>query len=142
MQFCQLFMGGAGRITTFRRVWSTTQAASDVSNVSDSSEALGTDWAAAGVFAELLYSTYSEKYFEDWSATYDPMGRDGFALDWVRYDYGKPGSGGQDRQSRPNLVDAWTYDSKYDENTVCGSCFPLRCLAWQCTLINVLMLAV
>ena len=112
----------AGKITTFRRVWNATDVASDGSEASKDSESLGTDWAAEGVFAELLYSTFSEKYFADWSASYDPMGPEGFDLNWVRYDYGKPGSGGADRQARPKLLDAWTYDSKYDENTVCGFC--------------------
>lgn len=111
-----------GKITTFRRVWKGAPSDPfDPSSESEDSETLGTDWAAEGVFAELLYSTYSEKYFEDWSAAYDPMGRDAFK-GWVLYDFGKPGSGSQDRQAFPKLVDAWTYDSKYDGNTVCR-CF-------------------
>lgn len=92
-------------------------ARAEPSSASNNTETLGTNWAAEGVFAQLLYSQYSEKYFEDWSLTYSPMG-DGFAQEWVRYDFGKPGSGAQDRQAAPKLVDAWTYDSKYDGNTV------------------------
>lgn len=118
-----------GKISTFRRIWNPdTAAASDssIDSSADSSDSAtpGTDWAAGDApFAELLYSTYSAKYFEEWNARYAPMGADGFKYqEWIRYDYGKPGSPSLDRQTAPTLVDAWAYDSKYDGNTVCTLC--------------------
>jgi hypothetical protein len=114
-------VGCAGKITAFRRIWRSPTPPSHAPE-SEPEQTLGTDWAAGGAFAELLYSTYSEKYFQEWSAKYNPMGRGGFDKEWVMYDFGKPGSGAQDRQAAPTLLDAWTYDSKYDGNTVCGCC--------------------
>jgi hypothetical protein len=118
--------GTAGKLTTFRRLWSSDTPASSDASVSNSSRTSGTDWAADGVFAEILYATYSEKHFADWWALkYDAMGigLEGFKnTSWVLHDFGKPGSTAQDKQVAPKLVDAWTYDSKLDDNTVPG-CF-------------------
>jgi hypothetical protein len=121
----------AGKITTFRRVWNNTHT-DPFDVLASNTSTLGTDWAADGVFAEILYATYSEEYFSGWWVSkYDAMGigLSGFeSTSWVQHDFGKPGSTAQDRQVAPKLVDAWTYDSKYDDNTVCGYCFCLHCV--------------
>lgn len=57
----------------------------------------GTDWAKDGTFAGILYRTYSEEHYQQWSKRYNPQGI-------TTPDFGKPGSGNagaQDRQSGP-----------------------------------------
>ena len=82
-------------MTSFRRIW--TDAAGQ--------QTLGTDWAAEGTFAELLYSTYSEAHYAQWRATYCPDGGDSDDS-WHRF--GKPGMDAaahvQDRQAAPTFV--------------------------------------
>jgi hypothetical protein len=101
---------GAGEITSFKRIWRNSAGKVVVE---------GTDWAAGGVFARLLYATYSEEYFSEWGAGYNPGGAGAFN-GWALYDFGKPGckSFARSRGAPPRLVNAWNYNSDYQNGTV------------------------
>jgi hypothetical protein len=77
---------------SFRRIWRRANGTTE----------MGTDWAAGGQFAAIVYSTYSEQHYMDWGARYNPGGRGA-----VNSDFSKPGSGAvgaKDRQTTPEFV--------------------------------------
>lgn len=62
----------------------------------------GTDFAANGTFAQLLYSTYSEKDCARWAARYSPAGKAASAAPFCKV--GSDGAGADARQQRPTLT--------------------------------------
>eukprot|EP00892_Ulva_mutabilis_P005410 jgi/Ulvmu1/3240/UM150_0013.1 len=109
-----------GAITQLRRTWPAD----------DGKDHPGTDWAAGGVFGQLQYSTYSEQYFKDWGAGYNPVGAGWYDVPWMRYDYGKPGAGdaAQDRSVAPEVMSVNLYTGEYQDQV--GVAIKYRFAGW------------
>lgn len=81
-----------GDVVSFRRIWHRANGTTE----------MGTDWAAGGSFAAIVYSTYSEAHYMDWGEQYISGGRGA-----VNEDFSKPGSGSagaKDRHTAPEFV--------------------------------------
>ena len=82
----------AGDVLSFQRLWRKR----------DGSVEEGTDFAANGTFASLLYSTYTEADCKRWAARYTPEGEAASAAPFCKL--GSDGDGAKARRQRPRLT--------------------------------------
>jgi hypothetical protein len=97
----------AGEVVSFRRRWEQENG----------TVVEGTDFAANGAFASILYSTYSEKECRKWAAHYNPAGKHASAAAFCKE--GSDRHGARQRHQKPVLTAISQGQGPSEGETVC-----------------------